>query len=62
LFLPAWPSQDLLSVSQASIVRLEEGRHSKPCHPEIAAWSNSVVTIFDKLQVKPKKIGDNIIA
>lgn len=46
LFSPAWPFQDLLSVSQASIAYLEQGRHSKPCRPETAAWSNSMVTIF----------------
>ena len=46
LFSPAWPSQDLSSVSQASIARLEEETHSKPCRPETAAWSDSVVTIF----------------
>ena len=46
LFSPAWPFQDLLSVSQASIARLEEGRHSKPCRPETSAWSNSVSTNY----------------
>ena len=46
LFSPAWPSQDLSSVFQASIARLEEKTHSKPCCPETAAWSDSVVTIF----------------
>ena len=46
LFSPAWPSQDLSSVSQASIARLEDETHSKPCRPETAAWSDSVETIF----------------
>ena len=53
LFLPAWRSQDLLSVSQAPIVLLEEGRHRKS--QEIAAWSNSVVTIINKITCKTEE-------
>ena len=63
LFSPAWPSQDLLSVSQASTALLEEGRHSKSCRPEIAARSISVITIVvNRLQLRPTKVDCNIIA